>query len=164
MQSKYFEGCQTADQIKERYRKLALEHHPDRGGDTRTMQEINAEYAFVMRSATRAANPGKSAEEYASMDEVSEAIRQAIERIIRLDGITIEICGLWVWVSGDTYPVRETLKGAGYRFSRKKVSWYFAGVPTRSKQTHSMDYIRDHYGSQKIMRPDQQDQNYRVAA
>jgi len=30
------------DAIKVRHRKLALEHHPDRGGDTLKMQEINA--------------------------------------------------------------------------------------------------------------------------
>ncbi len=28
--------------IRHRYRKLAMEHHPDRGGDTRRLQEINA--------------------------------------------------------------------------------------------------------------------------
>jgi curved DNA-binding protein len=34
----------TADDIKRAYRKLASQHHPDRGGDTKTFQEIQAAY------------------------------------------------------------------------------------------------------------------------
>jgi curved DNA-binding protein CbpA len=30
-----------------RYRVLALEHHPDRGGDTTVMAAINAAYAYL---------------------------------------------------------------------------------------------------------------------
>lgn len=32
----------TPEQLKERYRKLARKHHPDRGGSVERMQEINA--------------------------------------------------------------------------------------------------------------------------
>lgn len=34
----------SADDIKRAYRKLAAQHHPDRGGDTRKFQEIQAAY------------------------------------------------------------------------------------------------------------------------
>ena len=32
------------DEIKKAYRKLALQHHPDRGGDSEKFKEINAAY------------------------------------------------------------------------------------------------------------------------
>ena len=41
---KYFDGVHTLDELKKEYRRLAMLHHPDRGGDTATMQAINAEY------------------------------------------------------------------------------------------------------------------------
>lgn len=41
---KYFENIATLDDLKKEYRRLAMIHHPDVGGDTATMQEINAEY------------------------------------------------------------------------------------------------------------------------
>lgn len=41
---KYFENIATLDDLKKAYRHLAMIHHPDIGGDTATMQEINAEY------------------------------------------------------------------------------------------------------------------------
>jgi DnaJ-class molecular chaperone len=50
----------TADEIKRAYRKLASQHHPDRGGDTRTFQEIQAAYDTLTDPNRRAAydNPG----------------------------------------------------------------------------------------------------------
>jgi mannose-6-phosphate isomerase-like protein (cupin superfamily) len=44
------------EQARERYRRLAMEHHPDRGGDTRRLQEINA----AMEVLARAYGRGKS--------------------------------------------------------------------------------------------------------
>lgn len=45
---KYFKNCNSIEEVKTQYKKLALENHPDRGGDTATMQAINAEYAFAI--------------------------------------------------------------------------------------------------------------------
>jgi DnaJ-domain-containing protein 1 len=39
----------TRQQIKRRYRVLAKQHHPDRGGDPRQMQRIIAAYEVLMR-------------------------------------------------------------------------------------------------------------------
>jgi hypothetical protein len=35
------EGSPSSQEIKAQYRRLAMEHHPDRGGDTRKLQELN---------------------------------------------------------------------------------------------------------------------------
>lgn len=41
---KYFMNCKTLDELKREYRRLAMIHHPDVGGDVETMQAINAEF------------------------------------------------------------------------------------------------------------------------
>jgi mannose-6-phosphate isomerase-like protein (cupin superfamily) len=38
------------EQARARYRKLAMEHHADRGGDTRRLQEINAAMETLVRA------------------------------------------------------------------------------------------------------------------
>ena len=41
---KYFDKINTLDELKSRYRDLAMINHPDRGGDVKIMQEINVEF------------------------------------------------------------------------------------------------------------------------
>lgn len=41
---KYFANISTLDDLKREYRRLVMIHHPDRGGDTATMQAINKWY------------------------------------------------------------------------------------------------------------------------
>ncbi len=41
------EKTATADEIKKAYRKLAKEHHPDKGGDTEIFQEISEAYEVL---------------------------------------------------------------------------------------------------------------------
>jgi molecular chaperone DnaJ len=50
----------TVDEIKRAYRKLASQHHPDRGGDTQKFQEIQVAYDTLTDPQRRAAqdNPG----------------------------------------------------------------------------------------------------------
>ena len=43
----------TPQQIKRRYRTLAKQHHPDRGGDRREMQRIIAAYEFLVKDNAR---------------------------------------------------------------------------------------------------------------
>ena len=43
----------SADEIKKAYRKLASQHHPDKGGDTARFQEIQEAYANLSDTAKR---------------------------------------------------------------------------------------------------------------
>lgn len=44
---KYFNSCKTLEELKKEFRRLAMLHHPDRGGDVETMKQINAEYDII---------------------------------------------------------------------------------------------------------------------
>lgn len=44
---KYFNNCKTLEELKKEFRRLAMLHHPDRGGDAETMKQINAEYDII---------------------------------------------------------------------------------------------------------------------
>lgn len=47
------EKTASADQIKQAYRRLASQHHPDKGGDTARFQEIQEAYATLSDDAKR---------------------------------------------------------------------------------------------------------------
>ena len=44
---KWFKDCETVEQAKRLWLKLAMQHHPDHGGSLTVMQEINAEWDYV---------------------------------------------------------------------------------------------------------------------
>ncbi|MBD5641875.1 MAG: J domain-containing protein [Desulfovibrio sp.] len=45
----FFKGIETLEQLRKAYRELAMAHHPDHGGDVKTMQAINAEYQRLVK-------------------------------------------------------------------------------------------------------------------
>ena len=40
----YFKNINSLAELKKEYRHLALENHPDKGGNTEMMQQINVEF------------------------------------------------------------------------------------------------------------------------
>ena len=74
-----------------------------------------------------------------------------IEKVEMLP-VDIEVIGSWLWVSGNTYPHRHTLKDAGLMFAPRKKVWYYRPEEFKSSnfQPLEMDEIRHKYGSTKI--------------
>lgn len=157
---KYFVNCKNLEEAKKLYKELARANHPDVGGDLRTMQEINAEFARFQangansdaRQRQKEANSQgkKSAADYQNIDEVTEKVREKIEFALNLAGVEIELMGLWVWLTGNTKEHKEALKNDGWKWSPKKTAWYFAGVPTFNRQNNTLDEIRETYGTTKF--------------
>ena len=52
----YFINCKTLDELKKAYKAAAMKYHPDMGGDTATMQAINAEYEARFEVLKRSQN------------------------------------------------------------------------------------------------------------
>jgi len=144
----FFDGCKTLNELKERYRKLAMENHPDMGGDVATMQKINAEHDEVferLKNAWNMENPDKKT------TETPEEFRDVLSKLFRLPGIVIELCGSWLWISGDTKPNAAGLKAAGCRWSANKKMWYWRhwmdGMYHKKHTPFTMNAIRATYGS-----------------
>ncbi len=156
MTTNYFQICQTLDEARALYRNLARQHHPDHGGDTTTMQEINRQWAdFQANHANRSerqrqtdahAAGRKTAADYHNLDEVTEILRAKIMYALNL-GLEVELCGLWLWVTGDTRPHKEELKAEKFLWSPDKSAWYYPGIPSFNRTRRTMDEIRQMHGS-----------------
>jgi hypothetical protein len=147
----YFKECKTIEEVKTRYKTLAKQFHPDLGGNTALMQALNSEYALACSQILKGED--LSAEDTAEQVRLSEEYRKVIEQIINLEGIKIEVVGNWIWVTGNTKPIKKQLKDAGLFFASKKVAWYYRAEEfktTGSKK--SLDEIRAKYGSETVNR------------
>ena len=57
-------------------------------------------------------------------EETLEEFQTLIAELLKLDNITIEIIGCFVWVAGDTKPHKDKLKVLGFKWHNKKKCWY----------------------------------------
>jgi hypothetical protein len=150
---KYFKDCTTLQEVKKLYRDLALKMHPDRGGDTAAMQDLNAQYEAILNNPffkfrKNSEEPGT---EEANRKEFIR-YRDVINQIIKFEGLIIEIIGDWVWLSGLTYPYRKQLKEIGFLFAPNKVMWFYrpAEYKSANRKPLPIEVIRSKYGSDTI--------------
>ena len=177
----YFNDVKNLNELKSRFRQLAFELHPDKGGDakkfTAMQQEYEALYQRLKReeeqkqsnrnvgedqrsriwedlrrkyhNAGQMTGPSKQKKKHKPADD---GYSKVIEVLIHLDGIIIEQCGSWLWLSGNTKKHTKALKDAGCRLARKKKMWYWRPADAacsyrRKRSDKSMAYIRRKYGS-----------------
>lgn len=146
----WFGTCTTTDELKRTYKQLARQYHPDLGGDLRTMQDINAAFDAACREFVPTEKPGRKQSYYDWRAGVDEALRQEIEKVIALSDIELEICGAWIWATGDTRTHKETFKAYGWKWSKPKVAWYWPRCPSSGRGNNTLDEIREMYGSQRV--------------
>lgn len=153
----YFTNCKTVAEVKSEYRRLAKANHPDRGGDTRVMQDINAAYHNALANLNGETVRGTDGRDhvYRYERDIEQAIMDKIAELLALNmsGVEIELIGWWVWVHGDTRPVKELLKGAGCLWHSKRQMWYWRQVKSRYSNK-GFDSLRAAYGSQRFKSDD----------
>lgn len=154
MRTGYFTQCKTLDKAKKLYYKLALELHPDKGGETADFQAmLNQFHAF---RPTEEKYQGEAAEWN------SRAYSSIVNDLLNIPGIIVAICGSWIWLQGDTKPVKEQIKAIDCGdfmkrgFSRNKLQWYFSPVGYRKSSNKKMSFgqIASLYGYERATRPD----------
>ena len=144
----------TAEIVKAAYRRAAMKYHPDRNpAGLVMMKAINAarlalaDFVGNLNHADVAASYGGD-------------LNDAISHLLNVAGLNLEICGAWLWVTGETRAAKDLIKqfetdsGNRFRWHSKKLSWYFAPNDFKGRRRFrgavSMDDIRDRYGSDHV--------------
>ena len=150
---KWFRDCKTAEAGKELYRKLAKQFHPDNGGDAETLKSINAEFK-IWHERFKNIHTNSDGQTYTDSNGTTETAEDFIEIIRNLStlrNISVEMCGRWLWITGNTYPVRADLVRFGCRWSAGKKKWYWTKDPyLHTRHTRTMNQIRMRYGSKRV--------------
>ncbi len=153
----YFHNVETVGEAKSLYRNLAKQYHPDLHGHetTATMQAINDEYHDLLSSLDGSTSIGSDNKEhtYHYNRDVEQELMDKISELLglKLEGCEIELVGTWIWVSGDTKPVKDKLgkNGAGLIWHRGRKRWYWrrAGYRSRYNKKASFADLQASYGS-----------------
>ena len=85
---KYFNNPTTLEELRKQYKELLKKYHPDNpNGSTEATQEVNAEYDTLFKTLNR---HNTTTDKYDF--EVDEKLREALQQIIHISDIDIEIC------------------------------------------------------------------------
>ncbi|MBF0350937.1 MAG: DnaJ domain-containing protein [SAR324 cluster bacterium] len=139
-------GQVTVEDVKQAYRRMCRMYHPDvnQAGEE-MMKMINQAYD-VLKDETSFDEAHKVHE-----TDYSEKLSEALNAILKFN-LRVEVCGAWVWVSGETKVWKEELKKAQFKWASGKSMWYFRPqeYKSRNRKTVGMDYIRSTYGSRVV--------------
>ena len=146
-------------------KKLAFANHPDRGGKTEIMQEINAEYDYLFKLVKyiHKDHNGKTYEKKAekkdfSTEDLEDVFKNIINKIINFN-CKIELCGRWLWVF-NAFNYKKQLKDLGFFYCSNKKAWAWCEPEDLSNNKHklTLDEIRKIHGSEVIKEEDQKEQ------
>jgi curved DNA-binding protein CbpA len=151
----YFQPIpETLEELKAFYRKLAMMHHPDVGGDVEVMKAVNNEYDMLFE-IVKTVHRTKDGETYnKDTTETSEQFRDIIAALLRMKmtGVDIEMIGCFLWLSGNTKVYKDSIKELGFKWSNNKAAWYHSpeNYHKRSRKQFSMEDIRGMFGSAHV--------------
>ena len=153
MSREFFNNCRTLDELRSVYKNLLKKFHPDNGGTAEQCAKLNAEYAETFEflkshSAKSESSSTQSRNPFAYDDEIT----QMLYKIVTLPGLDIELCGIWIWIGGNTYQHKEVLKSLGFQWSKAKKLWHWTPYETTLyyRGRKLMAQIRATYGSEKV--------------
>jgi len=153
----YFSECATFDQLKQQYRKLAMKHHPHKGGDAEIFKDIVNQYErainYMAAHGENNGGPKPTEEERKAKIMENEKYMSAVNAVINIEGIFIEVVGTWIWITGNTKPVKTELSAAGFLWASLKKAWYFRTEENKVKsykKGQTLDDIKNKYGAQTI--------------
>jgi DnaJ-class molecular chaperone len=155
------DGILTKKEVKSIYRKLSKQYHPDKNPDDKQAEEkfkaIGNAYEVIIKNYSFSETTLSDEEkEYQSKSDFfyifDEEMERVYKEIMNLPDIEIELCGLWMWVGGQTYNVKKELKAAGLKFAHKKQMWFYKPEFYKcfNRKEFGMDEIRTSYGSNPL--------------
>ena len=163
---KYFKNpINCIEELKKAYFQMAQKLHPDHGGDEEEFKILNSEYQSLfpkykdIHFNIKKQKPTDASYYTAKTPckECADDFIHIVTLLLTLKGITVELCGRWLWIGGDTKTNAESLKKWGCRWNPDKLlwSWHYKEDSTpywKGRRSMQMTDIRKWYGSKTFFK------------
>ena len=133
---KEFAGATGLNEAKKVFKMLARLLHPDVGGSEEEFKILKNVYDDIVEHKIY----------FSSGAKFDIELEKIISQILHFEDIIIEVVGSWIWLSGETKVIKNTLKDIGFKWASKKKMWYYGEMKGRSHKEKSLDEIKGKYG------------------
>jgi len=162
--NKFLNGIySTVGDLKKAFRDLLMVMHPDKGGSNEECAKLISEYESLItrmpnkKAIEREEHKDSSQRVYTASDfmKFDKDFVDALMGLIglKMEGIGIEVCGWFLYVSGVKKENKDSVKALGYKWNSTKQTWVFFPSWWSAGKNHkpwNMAEIRQTYGSQQI--------------
>ena len=151
-----FNHCKTPAETKQYYKKQAFKLHPDKGGSHDAFVEMQSHYLNRLKQLDGQESTGfdNKTHKYYYNENVETELMEKITELLNLktNDLEIELCGTWLWISGNTKAYKDKLKALSLKWHSRRVKWYFHTKTNRKRRMSKMsfDQIRFAYGSKSF--------------
>jgi len=146
----------SKDDVKSAYRAACFKYHPDKGGDPEIMKLVNLAWETLCEFGFSSFERKEAFSD--SGPSIVDEIMPIWNKLKTIPGVVGEVCGTWIWVTGETKHVRAMLKEMGFSWAGKKQAWYWKPSDSwKSKgKNYSMEAIRGMWGSKTLEKEESQ--------
>ena len=140
MKTNMYFNCTTADQIQLRYDELCKVFIDQ----DEMLQALKLEYSTLIALLSEP----KAVEAVIEKDTISDKLKELMAKVDTSE-LGTEVLGNWLWITRNSFPIKEVLKSLGFRYSADKRAWYYRSDEHRSgnQDPISLDMIRAKYGT-----------------
>src|SRR5664280_2875881 len=141
MKTNMYFNCTTTDQVQLRYDELCKVFIDQ----DEMLQALKLEYSGLM---SLIAEP-KPVEAVIKKATLSDKLKELMAKFDTSE-LGTEVLGNWLWITRNSFPVKDILKSLGFRYSGDKKAWYYRSDEFRGSGNQdpiSLDMIRAKYGT-----------------
>lgn len=157
MNIKWLKNINTYDELKKAYRDIMKKYHPDLNPNdekkcTEICKEINNEFEFLFNILPNK-RINKDGKEYETNKEFKtpQEYMNIINKLIKYSNLRIDIIGSWIWISGETKPIKETLKKLNFKWHNIRNAWYLKFTTYKSTLSNlSFEELQEIYDGKTI--------------
>lgn len=160
-----FFNCKDLSELKSSFKMFSKLLHPDVNKDLPDIyfKDMSNDYdsyykihkvEHMKENAKKYNNTNFDEDNIKDEDLNDDRFKNAIIDLLKKEGIKIELKGVWLWVSGDTTPIKEELKLLGFQWGKTAKAWFMSDSKnfkkSRNRRGWSQEKTTSVYGSKVI--------------